>query len=129
MRHELSSTDHVLKAFATTAAFKAEAALYMDAEKPLGAFLPNMREICDNADREFRDPHGHIMPPCIIMEKGESLDVWRERAAPDQPLVYAVRLPAPSHPPTHGSHAYEYHYIQVGFLRVSPYRSAAAADA
>lgn len=91
VRHELSSTDFVLKAFATSAAFKAEAALYNDGDKPLGAFLPNMREILDTGSRNFRDPHGHIMPPCIIMEKGESLDFWRERAAPDQPLVYAVR--------------------------------------
>lgn len=91
IRHELSSTDYVLKAFATTAAFKAEAALYTDGEKPLGAFLPNMREILHNSRRQFRDPHGHVMPPCIVMEKGESLDCWRERAEPDQALVYAVR--------------------------------------
>ena len=91
VRHELSSTDYVLKAFATTAAFNAEAALYTDGDRPLGAFLPQMHEILDNAGRGFRDPHGHAMPPCIVMEKGESLDFWRERAAPDQPLVYAVR--------------------------------------
>ena len=90
IRHDLSSTDYVLKAFATSAAFKAEVALYRDGDQPLGAFLPNMREILDTGGRQFRDPHGHIMPPCIVMEKGESLDFWRERAAPDQPLVYAV---------------------------------------
>eukprot|EP00892_Ulva_mutabilis_P002879 jgi/Ulvmu1/12592/UM092_0022.1 len=92
VRHELSSTDYVLKAFATSAAFRAEAALYLDEGQPLGAFLPCMRAILDNTDRRARDPHGHIMPPCIVMEKGESLDLWRERAAPDQPLVYAVLL-------------------------------------
>lgn len=97
VRHELSSTDYVLKAFATTAAFNAEAALYTDGDRPLGAFLPQMHEILDNAGRGFRDPHGHAMPPCIVMEKGEALDVWCSRRKPDLGQAYVVRISEHKH--------------------------------
>ena len=85
--------EFVMKAFASQATFAAEVALYTDRCSPLGAFLPQAKAIVDNEDGEFRDAHGHRMPPCIVMEKGESLDMWCRRAEPDRPLVYAVRRP------------------------------------
>ena len=33
----------------------------------------------DNADGKFVDGNGRPMPPCIVMEKGESLDMWVQR--------------------------------------------------
>lgn len=80
-----------MKSFASAAAFHAEVTLYADAGNPLGAFLPRLRALLDNTDGRFRDPHGHKMPPSIIMEKGESLDMWCRRVEPDRLLQCAVR--------------------------------------
>eukprot|EP00892_Ulva_mutabilis_P002568 jgi/Ulvmu1/12311/UM088_0031.1 len=90
IRQQRTQHEFAMKAFASNVTFAAEAALYTDRSGPLGAFLPQAKAIMDNLDGEFRDPHGHRMPPCIIMEKGESLDMWCHRAEPDRPLVYAV---------------------------------------
>ena len=32
-----------------------------------------MRRYIDNMDSSVKDPFGGLMPPCIVMEKGESL--------------------------------------------------------
>lgn len=92
VRQQRTHREFVMKAFASHETFASEARLYSDSSCPLGAFLPQAKAIVDNAEGEFRDPHGHQMPPCIIMEKGESLDMWCRRAEPDRPLVYAVRF-------------------------------------
>ena len=44
-----------------------------------------------NADQSIRDPQGHPLPPCIVMERGESLDIWAERAKPDRSMAFTVR--------------------------------------
>ena len=44
-----------------------------------------------NTDGHFVDPSGHPMPPCIVTERGESLDIWAERARPDRPSAFLVR--------------------------------------
>ena len=38
----------------------------------------------------FVDPIGHALPPCIVMERGESLDLWSERNAPDRAQAFTV---------------------------------------
>jgi hypothetical protein len=45
--------------------------------------------------KKLLDGHGHPLPPFIVMERGESLDVWAARAQPDRPLAFAVRHPTP----------------------------------
>ena len=47
----------------------------MDPEQPLGRFLPQLYDIAEG-EGALQDVHGSPMPPCIIMEKGEALDVW-----------------------------------------------------
>ena len=47
----------------------------------------------DNADGAVVDPRGHPLPPCIVMERGESLDIWSERAKPDRMQAFSVRAP------------------------------------
>ena len=42
-------------------------------------FLPQVEAVCDDAV----DPRGRPLPPCIVMEKGESLQDWSNRAEPD----------------------------------------------
>lgn len=91
VRHNRSHEEFALKAFAAHSAFHAEAALYAASDSALGVFLPRMRLLLDNLNGSFRDPHGHKMPPCIIMEKGESVDLWRGRVKPSTQEVIVVR--------------------------------------
>lgn len=49
----------------------------------------------DNKDGRVVDPAGHPLPPCIIMERGESLDIWSQRAKPDRMQSFSVRIPVP----------------------------------
>ena len=50
-------------------------------------FLPQVEAVCDDAV----DPRGRPLPPCIVMEKGESLQDWSNRAEPDLFTSLAVR--------------------------------------
>ena len=51
-------------------------------------FLPRIEAVCDDAV----DPRGRLLPPCIVMEKGESLQDWSNRAEPDLFASLAVCL-------------------------------------
>ena len=51
-------------------------------------FLPQVEAVCDDAV----DPRGRALPPCIVMEKGESLQDWSNRAEPDLFASLAVRM-------------------------------------
>ena len=53
-------------------------------------FLPQVEAVCDDAV----DPRGQPLPPCIVMEKGESLQDWSNRAEPDLFASLAV-CPSP----------------------------------
>eukprot|EP00892_Ulva_mutabilis_P011475 jgi/Ulvmu1/86/UM001_0089.1 len=53
-------------------------------------FLPQVEAVCDGAAGGLEDPHGEPLPPCIVMEKGESLHDWRDRAEPDLFTCLAV---------------------------------------
>jgi hypothetical protein len=55
--------------------------------------LLQVRNIEANAMKELVDGQGYPLPPFIVMERGESLDVWAARAQPDRALAFAVRLP------------------------------------
>ena len=57
-------------------AFNQEKELYRDPNQPLGKFLPQLHSIVEGEASGLRDAHGDLMPPCIIMEQGEALDVW-----------------------------------------------------
>jgi hypothetical protein len=37
------------------------------------------------------DPSGQPLPPCVVMERGESLDIWSARAEPDRAQAFTVR--------------------------------------
>ena len=65
---------------ASVGAFKQERDLYVDPAQPLGKFLPTMSRIAEGAESGFRDAQGGAMAPCIVMEKGEALDVWIEKS-------------------------------------------------
>jgi hypothetical protein len=50
-----------------------------------------VRAIVSNSDKKHVDAHGHPLPPCIVMERGEPLDIWARRARPDRPMAFTVR--------------------------------------
>ena len=73
-----------------------------------GKFLPRAVAIMSKQDPELEgmaavtDPtnaprHVQRLPPCIVMEKGESLHDWSERAEPD----FFMALAVPPRPRTH----------------------------
>eukprot|EP00892_Ulva_mutabilis_P004146 jgi/Ulvmu1/2102/UM125_0006.1 len=45
--------------------------------------LPQVEAVCDGVTGGLDDPRGVPLPPCIVMEKGESLYDWSDRAQPD----------------------------------------------
>lgn len=55
-------------------------------------FLPQVEAVCDETAPGLKDPLGNRLPPCIVMEKGESLNDWSDRAEPDLFTALAVRL-------------------------------------
>lgn len=88
---------YALKFFLSHSTFQDEAALYTDKSSPLGPFLPRLRNIAgaEGYDPAVLDREGHALPPCIVMEKGESLDVWmlRNRGGVDMVTGLQVRPP------------------------------------
>ena len=82
---------YALKFFALRRDFDAEVDVYRNS--PLGKLLPRVDGMQDNMDGALRDPAGHRLPPCIIMERGESLDEWSCRRKPDMWAAMPVRLP------------------------------------
>eukprot|EP00892_Ulva_mutabilis_P002846 jgi/Ulvmu1/12562/UM091_0003.1 len=81
---------YAIKFFVTLAAFAAERQLYES--RVLGALLPKIEDVYDPADTpaRFRDRHGQPLPPCMVMERGESLNEWSRRAKPDVFQAVAV---------------------------------------
>lgn len=47
----------------------------------------------DGGNGDLMDPKGNALPPCIVMERGESLQDWATRAEPDMFQSLAVRSP------------------------------------
>jgi hypothetical protein len=53
-------------------AFSAEVQLYND--PALRALMPARHEVVANSDGSVRSPSGFRFPPCVVLERGESLD-------------------------------------------------------
>lgn len=68
-------------------------------------FLPQVEAVHDDADGNVCDLQGRALPPCIVMEKGESLHDWSDRAKPDIFMTLAVQpLCSPCIHGMHGVH-------------------------
>jgi hypothetical protein len=53
----------------------------------------------DGITGDLVDPKGRVLPPCIVMERGESLQEWANRAEPDLFASLAVCSFLPLHGP------------------------------
>lgn len=80
---------YALKFFLNPRDFRSEKAVYSDS--PLGELLPLHYGLYDNEDGVLMDSFGNNLPPCIVMEKGESLDEWTRRRKPDVWAAMPVR--------------------------------------
>jgi hypothetical protein len=49
-----------------------------------------VRDVEDNLDKLVMDACGNPLPPCIVMERGEALDLWVARAKPDRTQALSV---------------------------------------
>jgi hypothetical protein len=77
--HTVSKLEYAIKLFVSRAAFNDESEQYTRRYNPLVQFLPRLHALVDNQDGQFQDAFGRSMPPCIVMERGESLDKWVQR--------------------------------------------------
>jgi hypothetical protein len=66
---------YAIKFFASRKDYMEEVNVYRSS--PLRTFMPRVLHFESNEDRRIRDPFGGLIPPFIVMEKGESL---QERA-------------------------------------------------
>lgn len=83
------SKDYAIKFFTLREAFEREDALYSN--KVLRDMMPAVQLIEANSDGSIRSSSGWPFPPCIVIERGESLDKWAERIRPDFPTILQVR--------------------------------------
>eukprot|EP00892_Ulva_mutabilis_P000483 jgi/Ulvmu1/10435/UM062_0032.1 len=95
-----SREEFALKFFLNRTDYEAEAACYRSAH--LGSFMPAVERYVDNDDGAMRDAAGNPMPPCIIMERGESLRdrmqlAHTDKAGTAQVLVNVARRLADLH--------------------------------
>ena len=72
-------------------AFERERELYEATE--LKSMMPATHAIVDNADGSIKASNGYVWPPCIIIERGESLDQWAKRE-PDRDFVTTLQVPS-----------------------------------
>lgn len=72
-------------------AFEREAALYRD--RTLQEMMPATHAVVDNRSGNARTRGGFVFPPCIIIERGESLERWAQRERPDFVTMLQVRAP------------------------------------
>lgn len=79
------------KFFIARADYEAEVALYRN--DALGDFLPMAEAYVDNADHSFRDAYGNPFPPCIVMERGDTLHDRIRIALTDKAGTAQVRRP------------------------------------
>jgi hypothetical protein len=89
---KLDRQDYVIKFFLSRKAFEAEEALYR--HTTLGMFLPQVVVSCPEHASALWDPWGRALPSFVVMERGEALDTWMERAQPDKYMAFSVRLRA-----------------------------------
>lgn len=79
-----------VKFFAARKDFAEEAEVYRTS--PLRHFMPSVVRVVANDDRANVDPFGGVLPPFIVMEKGESLQE-RARNSPVDIFTAAQVLP------------------------------------
>ena len=87
-----SNCQYAIKFFANRSAYNDEKQLYLTSE--LAQFMPTVLEFHDNLAGTSTDPLGNPLPPCFVMEKGESLSDRTKRCEHDLFTTIQVRHPS-----------------------------------
>lgn len=94
-RDNQNSEEYAAKFFLSEKAFEAEVVAFTEGRNPLTQFLPEIRTIKPKSVAKHEVDNvqvgGQPLPSCIVMERGESLDIWTNRAKPDRAQAFAVR--------------------------------------
>lgn len=53
--------------------------------------MPAVIEVVPNADNRYATADGFVFPPCLVVERGESLDEWARRIEPGFLTILSVR--------------------------------------
>ena len=80
--------EYAIKFFTQRSAFDREFELYSN--PVLRGMMPAITHIEPNTDSSARSMTGWPMPPCIVIERGESLDMWALRIKPDFTTILQV---------------------------------------
>lgn len=80
--------EFAIKFFTQRSAFDREFELYSN--PVLRGMMPAITHIEPNTINEARSMTGWPMPPCIVIERGESLDMWALRIKPDFTTILQV---------------------------------------
>lgn len=80
--------EYAIKFFTQRSAFDREHELY--GNPVLRSMMPAITHIEPNTDGSARSITGWPMPPCIVIERGESLDKWALRIKPDFTTILQV---------------------------------------
>ena len=89
MRSTRSDDAVAVKFFLSETAFAAELELY--GVGVLRGMMPAVRLKVGNGDEAERNSRGYPWPPCIVLEKGESLQEWKARTQPAFSTILDVR--------------------------------------
>ena len=89
MRRERTEEAVAVKFFLSRKAFDAEVELYQ--VDVLRTMMPAIRLELSNGDRAVRSFRGYPWPPCIVLEKGESLQEWKAKTKPAFSTIVDVR--------------------------------------
>lgn len=76
MRSALSGEAVAVKFFLSRSVFDQETVMYNN--EVLKSMMPTTREVVPNSDGACMSSRGYQWPPCIILEKGESLQEWAQ---------------------------------------------------
>lgn len=87
-RGRYDDDEFAIKFFLNRVAFEREEALYT--REDLRRMMPAVKDIVPNTDGAICNAAGYVFPPCIVVEKGESLDEWALRIEPDFPTILTV---------------------------------------
>ena len=94
--HTTTHVTYAMKFFLCPAAFQRAKTLYTDSSKPLGHFLPAMARMHEVG--ELTGVHGDALPACIIMQPGESLDLYMRHKGHKLDLITCLKVrPAASY--------------------------------
>eukprot|EP00892_Ulva_mutabilis_P007647 jgi/Ulvmu1/5254/UM022_0047.1 len=87
-RNVRDGEEYAIKFFTQRSAFDREFELYSN--PVLRGMMPAITHIEPNTNGEARSMTGWPMPPCIVIERGESLDNWALRIKPDFTTILQV---------------------------------------